>query len=104
MRYHPMRFDALMLAISLVLTIPLRAQLPTSQPAIPQAASGAAGLDAAFDKLHAPTRNTAPLPPSESLARLKPAPGLAVDLIAAEPLVRQPLCINFDSRGRMWVT
>jgi putative membrane-bound dehydrogenase-like protein len=87
----------------------LRGAAPTSspaasQPAIPDSARGAAGLDAAVDKLHAPTRGTAPLPPPQSWAKLKPVEGLAVDLIAAEPVVRQPLCINFDSRGRMWVT
>ena len=28
---------------------------------------------------------------------------LAIDLVAAEPDVRQPLSIEFDERGRMWV-
>ncbi|HEV8067089.1 MAG TPA: PVC-type heme-binding CxxCH protein [Planctomycetaceae bacterium] len=31
------------------------------------------------------------------------APGFAVDLVAAEPHVRQPVCIEFDDRGRLWV-
>lgn len=29
--------------------------------------------------------------------------GLEVRLVAAEPLVRQPVCIEFDDRGRLWV-
>jgi putative membrane-bound dehydrogenase-like protein len=29
--------------------------------------------------------------------------GFEVELIAAEPLVRQPVCIEFDDRGRLWV-
>src|SRR5207248_9290377 len=28
---------------------------------------------------------------------------LAVDLVASEPVVRQPLYVTFDERGRMWV-
>ena len=31
------------------------------------------------------------------------ADGFAVDLVAAEPHVRQPVCIEFDDRGRLWV-
>ena len=34
---------------------------------------------------------------------MTPAPGFAVDLVAAEPLVRQPVAIEFDDRGRLWV-
>ncbi len=82
---------------------------PTTRPdistlPIPAAAANAKGLDTAINKLHAPTRNTAPLSPQESQKHFKPAPGLAVDLIAAEPTVRQPLHITFDARGRLWVT
>src|SRR5205085_12458312 len=51
-----------------------------------------------------PTRDTKPFPPEEALKHFKPRPGYAVDLIAAEPTVRQPLNITFDARGRMWVT
>jgi putative membrane-bound dehydrogenase-like protein len=29
--------------------------------------------------------------------------GFAVELVAAEPLVRQPVAIDFDDRGRLWV-
>src|SRR4051812_3326785 len=71
---------------------------------VPDAARGAKGLDSALNSLHAPTRDTRPLPPEESLKHFKLRPGYAVDLIAAEPTVRQPLDINFDARGRMWVT
>lgn len=44
-----------------------------------------------------------PLPPRESMARFKVPSDLAVDLVAAEPEVRQPLFLTFDERGRMWV-
>ena len=41
--------------------------------------------------------------PAESLAQFQVAPGLRWDLAATEPMVRQPLNIHFDERGRMWV-
>ena len=50
--------------------------------------------------LHA---TAAGLPPDETVKRLKPAEGLEVKLAAAEPMVRQPVNISFDERGRMWV-
>jgi putative heme-binding domain-containing protein len=44
-----------------------------------------------------------PLTPAESLKRFTVADGLEISLVASEPAVRQPLNINFDERGRMWV-
>jgi putative membrane-bound dehydrogenase-like protein len=41
--------------------------------------------------------------PAESLKRMKVADGFQVQLIAAEPLVRQPVTMSFDDRGRLWV-
>src|SRR5438034_3458618 len=29
--------------------------------------------------------------------------GFRVQLVAGEPMVRQPVCIEFDDRGRLWV-
>jgi putative membrane-bound dehydrogenase-like protein len=43
------------------------------------------------------------LSPKESLERFSLSEGLEISLAANEPEVRQPLCINFDERGRMWV-
>lgn len=43
------------------------------------------------------------LAPEESLQRLVPAEGYAVELIASEPLIRQPIDLKFDDRGRLWV-
>lgn len=36
-------------------------------------------------------------------SKMSVADGFAVDLVAAEPHVRQPVCIEFDDRGRLWV-
>lgn len=45
-----------------------------------------------------------PLSPEESLKRLQAAPGYKVELAASEPMVRQPIDLAFDHRGRLWVT
>ncbi|MEO1994305.1 MAG: hypothetical protein ABGZ17_03420, partial [Planctomycetaceae bacterium] len=42
-------------------------------------------------------------PPGNAVARMTVADGFNVSLIASEPLVRQPVCIEFDDRGRLWV-
>ena len=38
-----------------------------------------------------------------SLAQFQTASDLQIDLVLAEPLVNQPVEINFDHRGRLWV-
>jgi putative membrane-bound dehydrogenase-like protein len=42
-------------------------------------------------------------PPEIAASKMTVAGGFAVDLVAAEPHVRQPVCIEFDDRGRLWV-
>ena len=41
--------------------------------------------------------------PAESLKQFNVAPGLRWELAATEPMVRQPLNLFFDERGRCWV-
>lgn len=41
--------------------------------------------------------------PEEAVKRMTVADGFSVELFASEPLVRQPVAIEFDDRGRMWV-
>ena len=43
-----------------------------------------------------------PLSPEESLRHLNVAPGLRVELVAAEPQVIDPVAIAFDEEGRLW--
>jgi putative membrane-bound dehydrogenase-like protein len=43
------------------------------------------------------------LPPDAAIKRMKVPDGFEVKLVAAEPMVRQPLSISFDDRGRVWV-
>jgi putative membrane-bound dehydrogenase-like protein len=44
-----------------------------------------------------------PLSPEESRQRFKVPDDLEVELVLSEPVVAQPLFLNFDDRGRMWV-
>ena len=44
-----------------------------------------------------------PHPPAESLKQLEVFDDLELEQILAEPLVKQPVFLNFDERGRMWV-
>src|SRR5438067_2743547 len=41
--------------------------------------------------------------PDIAAGKMTVAAGFEVTLVAAEPLVRQPVCIEFDDRGRLWV-
>jgi putative membrane-bound dehydrogenase-like protein len=41
--------------------------------------------------------------PADAAGRMTVADGLEVRLIAAEPLICQPVAIEFDDRGRLWV-
>ena len=42
-------------------------------------------------------------PPDGTLRAFKPIAGLTVDLVASEPVTRQPVDLHFDDRGRLWV-
>src|SRR5437764_2907104 len=41
--------------------------------------------------------------PEEAVKRMKVPDGLEVTLVASEPLIRQPVTMSFDERGRLWV-
>ena len=41
--------------------------------------------------------------PQESLSQFKVAPGFKVELVANEPMVKDPVFIDWDNQGRMWV-
>ncbi len=43
------------------------------------------------------------LDPFTAVKQLHVADGLEVELFAAEPMVRQPVTMSFDDRGRLWV-
>src|SRR5262245_44967278 len=41
--------------------------------------------------------------PDEAAARMTVPAGLEVTVVVCEPLARQPVAIDFDDRGRLWV-
>lgn len=43
------------------------------------------------------------VPPEEALKTFKIAPGFRLELVAHEPLVRDPIVARFDADGRLWV-
>lgn len=43
------------------------------------------------------------LSPDEAARKMTVPDGCEVTAVASEPLVRQPVCIEFDDRGRLWV-
>lgn len=46
---------------------------------------------------------TPPLSPEDALATFTLADGFRIELVAAEPLIEDPVAIDFDAAGRMWV-
>src|SRR5256885_891719 len=43
------------------------------------------------------------LSPADALKSFVLPPGFRIELVAAEPLVRDPVMMAFDPRGRLWV-
>lgn len=43
------------------------------------------------------------LTPDDAVRKMTVASGFDVQVVASEPIVRQPVCIEFDDRGRLWV-
>ena len=41
--------------------------------------------------------------PDEALRAFKTIGGLTMELVASEPVIRQPIDLHFDDRGRLWV-
>jgi putative membrane-bound dehydrogenase-like protein len=49
------------------------------------------------------TGSTLPQSPQQSLAAIRTRPGLRVDLVAAEPLVADPVALAFGADGKLWI-
>ncbi|MDF1823067.1 MAG: neutral/alkaline non-lysosomal ceramidase N-terminal domain-containing protein [Verrucomicrobiales bacterium] len=50
-----------------------------------------------------PRPNEEPLTPEEALASMHTKPGLRIELVAAEPLVMDPVAFDWGPDGRLWV-
>jgi putative heme-binding domain-containing protein len=51
-----------------------------------------------------PVAKSGPRSPEEERAALHVPEGFVVQLVASEPEIQKPLSINFDERGRLWVS
>lgn len=60
-------------------------------------------VDVGGDKLTNWVQGETAPPPGETLRAFKPIEGLTMDLVASEPVIRQPIDMHFDDRGRLWV-
>src|SRR5580765_3188655 len=49
-------------------------------------------------------RTTEPLSPEAEQKSFHLPDGFQIQLLAAEPQIHKPLDLNFDSRGRLWMT
>src|SRR3954447_641721 len=63
----------------------------------------ATGKDAAVKDYAAELPRTPLKSPSESLKEFVVRPGFHVELVAAEPLLRSPVAMDFDEDGRLYV-
>jgi putative membrane-bound dehydrogenase-like protein len=55
-----------------------------------------------YDELLCPPA-PAPRSPEESMKAIHLKPGFQIELVAAEPLVQDPIFVDWDDQGRMWV-
>src|SRR5690349_9068200 len=44
------------------------------------------------------------LTPAEQQKLFKLPPGFEIELVVSEPTIGQPMNLNFDARGRLWLT
>src|ERR1051325_8924736 len=66
--------------------------------------AGAARLFAANDPFAENVRTTDPLPAEEQQKKFRVPAGFEVQLVAAEPWLRKPMNMQFDTAGRLWIT
>lgn len=70
----------------------------SASPAFVRAAQPQAEPEPEFDPDRPP-----PMSPEDSLRAFRVKPGLRVELVASEPLVVDPIAIDFDPDGALWV-
>ena len=71
---------------------------------VPHASAQAKKADPGDEMLKKLTIPPAPVvPPEKAIGTFKLAPGYRIELVAAEPLVHDPIAMAFDPDGRLWV-
>ncbi len=56
-----------------------------------------------FKSAASPSGNDGPLDPREAITRMKFPDEIEVQLVASEPLIKDPVAIKFDEQGVLWV-
>jgi hypothetical protein len=49
------------------------------------------------------SESSSPLPPDQAMKTFFMPPGYHLELVASEPLVHDPILLDFDADGRMWI-
>jgi putative membrane-bound dehydrogenase-like protein len=80
---------------------PVRAQSPRFTPEVDEFVR--LYLKTGGDKLTNWVQGQTAPPPDRTLRAFRPIEGLTMELVAAEPVIRQPIDLHFDDRGRLWV-
>ena len=75
----------------------------TKNGAGPEASGPNASGPDTIDRLASELPRVAPREPLDSLKQIRIRDGFHVELVAAEPLVRDPVAVDFDENGRMYV-
>ncbi len=81
------RLRAILLLVVAAVTVGYAAQVGTTWP----------------PGLQRVSEDSPPLSPAEALKRFSMPPGYRVELVASEPLVQDPVMIEWDGEGRLWV-
>ncbi len=87
----PFLVNAPRACLSLVFLLALARTLPAAEPVRPPDAPAVVPVP------------PAPLTPEESRRKIRVPAGYRVELVAAEPLVLDPVAFDWDERGRLWV-
>ena len=81
-----------------------RADQAPQGPFTPDAATFVeAYVEAGGDKLTSWVKGEVASSAAEAARAFRPRAGLTMDLVAAEPVIGQPVDLHFDDRGRLWV-
>lgn len=106
---HASRYSALSLAFLLLATFSASAAEtnPAPDPTLPIDRAGNDEVKKHIETFKGRGEvgdfNTQPLSVADSLKTFTVAYGFAVETVLSEPQITQPLAIDFDERGRMWV-
>ncbi len=103
-KYRSYSFLLRLLVLSSLLLVERGSSEDTPKPAPTEVAGSQQALDVirSYPGRGALADGSKPTPPQEAMKTFRVREGLALDLVAAEPDVEQPLFLTWDSKGRLW--